>query len=106
MGFRERLDMFFVDYSLVGLLIQQNYLRSIQSKPVSLEVLNRCAYSADLLTVGDMMNEKIRADQNWSLLPDLGVTGAVYPAHITNGFIAFPEFPQFLGKYSTMSKTR
>mmetsp|Transcript_117308 Transcript_117308/g.215912 ORF Transcript_117308/g.215912 Transcript_117308/m.215912 type:complete len:897 (+) Transcript_117308:45-2735(+) len=106
LSFRERLDMFFVDFSLVGLLIQENYLRSVEKKPVDNEVMQRCAYSADLFTISDILNNKIRQDQDWSLLPDVGVTGAVYPTHVTNGFIPYPSFPSFLGKYSTMSRSQ
>lgn len=106
MSFRDRLDMFFTDHSLVGLLIQENYLDSVKGRPVDSPLMNRCAFSADLFTLGDMIGNQIREAQDWSLLPDQGVLGAVYPAQVTNGFVAFPSFPQFLGKYSTMSKTR
>jgi len=98
--------MFFVDHSLVGLLVQENYLRAVEKRGTDAELLRRCAYSADLITIGDMMNAKIREDQDWNLLPDMGIVGAVFPAHVTNGFIAFPTFPSFLGKYSNMSKMR
>lgn len=100
------MDMFFTDHSLVGLLVQENYLNAVKGKPVNQEVLNRAAFSADLFTIGDMMSAKIRENQDWGLLPDMAVAGCVFPAHVTNGFVAFPSFPQFLGKYSTMSRTR
>lgn len=106
MTFRDKLDLFFVDFSLVGLLVHENYLGSVKQKPVNMDVLQRAAYAADLLTVGDIMNRKINEDQEWSLLPDVGVVGCVYPASVCNGFIPFPSFPQYLGKYSTMSRTR
>jgi len=105
LSYRERLDMFFVDFSLVGLLIQENYLKSVERKSDK-ETLGRCAYSADLITLGDMMNTRITASQEWSLLPDVGLTSAVFPAHVTNGFLSFPSFPQFLGRYSTVSRAR
>merc|ERR1719171_2933677 len=60
LSFRDRIDMFFTDFSLVGLLVQENYLNAVKSKPDNIEVLNRCAYSADLFTVGDMINNQIR----------------------------------------------
>jgi replication factor C subunit 1 len=104
--FRERLDMFFVDFSLVGLLVQENYLKSVEKRGADLQTLNRCAYSADLMTIGDMVNKRINSGQEWGMLPDMGVVSATYPAWVTNGFVAFPSFPAFLGKYSTMSRTR
>eukprot|EP00927_Polykrikos_kofoidii_P029760 TRINITY_DN25672_c0_g1_i1.p1 TRINITY_DN25672_c0_g1~~TRINITY_DN25672_c0_g1_i1.p1 ORF type:complete len:935 (-),score=184.64 TRINITY_DN25672_c0_g1_i1:525-3281(-) len=105
LSFRDRLDLFFVDHSLVGLLTQENYLKSVE-RASDASVMQRCAFSADLFTVGDIMNARISSSQDWSVLPYLGICGAVYPAHVTNGMIAFPSFPQFLGKYSTQSKTR
>merc|ERR1719189_3483332 len=56
------------------------------------------------MTMGDIMNSRIRTQQEWSLLPDVGLTSCVYPAHVTNGFVSFPSFPQWLGKYSTQSR--
>lgn len=106
LSMRDRLDMFFVDFSLVSLLVQENYLKTVERRPVDCELLNRCAYSADLITLGDIMNTRITEAQDWSLLPDVGLTSTVYPAFVTNGFVGFPSFPQFLGKYSTMSRTR
>mmetsp|Transcript_54444 Transcript_54444/g.97305 ORF Transcript_54444/g.97305 Transcript_54444/m.97305 type:complete len:791 (-) Transcript_54444:143-2515(-) len=106
MSFRDRLDMFFVDHSIMGLLVHENYLNSVSKKPVTPELMERCANSADLMAMGDVINSRIRDVQEWSLLPDLGVFSAVYPAYLTNGFIAFPGFPAFLGKYSTQSRMR
>jgi len=63
MSFRQRLELYFVDYSLMGLLVQQNYLKSVERKPVDNELLQRCAYSADLMTVGDIINSRIRDGQ-------------------------------------------
>uniref|UniRef100_A0A7S1PNU6 AAA+ ATPase domain-containing protein n=1 Tax=Alexandrium catenella TaxID=2925 RepID=A0A7S1PNU6_ALECA len=104
MKFRDRLDLFFVDHGIMGLLVQENYLHAVAKKPVDCELLNRCAYSADLMTFGDILNSRIRDSQEWSLLPDVGLASCVYPAHVTNGFLSFPSFPQWLGKYSTQSR--
>jgi replication factor C subunit 1 len=105
MSFRQRMDLFFIDHSLVGLLVQENYVNAVKNRN-DLEVLHRCAYSADLLTIGDILSTRIQQTQEWNLLPDVAVLGAVYPAHVTNGFISFPSFPAYLGKYSTMSRSR
>jgi len=105
-SFRDRLEMFFVDYSLVGLLVHENYLRAVEKKPVNDEVLGRCAYSADLMTIGDMISEKIGSGQEWSLLPHAAVVSSAYPAFVTNGFMAYPAFPAALGKMSSMSRSK
>lgn len=102
----DQLDLFFVDHSIMPLMIQENYLRSVVNTPIDAQLLNRCAYSADLMTIGDMLNDKIRRDQEWGLLPSVGITSTVYPAQVTHGFIGRPQFPQWLGKYSATSRTR
>lgn len=106
LSFRDRLDMFFVDHAIMGLMIQENYLNSVAKKPVTNELLEKCASAAELMSAGDMIGASIRDHQQWSLLPDLGVLSCVYPAHLVNGFVAFPSFPSFLGKYSSMTKMR
>ncbi|CAE7825135.1 Gnf1 [Symbiodinium microadriaticum] len=85
LSFRDRLDLFFVDHSLMGLLVHENYLNAISKKPVNNELLQRCANSADMMAVGDIIGARIREHQEWSLLPDLGILSAVYPAFTTHG---------------------
>lgn len=104
--FEDRQNMFFVDYSMVGLLVHENYLRAVERKPASLEVLNRCAYSADLMTVGDIFQQRMHTEQEWSLLPDCAVVSCAYPAYVTNGILGYPGFPAALGKVSSLSKSR
>eukprot|EP00435_Cladocopium_sp_Y103_P050015 s1358_g15.t1 len=104
--FEDRQNMFFVDYSMVGLLVHENYLRAVERKPASLEVLNRCAYSADLMTVGDIFQQRMHTEQEWSLLPHCAVVSCAYPAYVTNGTLGYPGFPAALGKMSSLSKSR
>ncbi|CAK9052979.1 unnamed protein product [Durusdinium trenchii] len=106
LSFEDREKLFFVDYSMVGLLVHENYLRSMEKKPATLEVLSRCAYSADLMTVGDIFQQRINAEQEWSLLPHSGVVSCAYPAFVSNGMLGYPSFPAALGKMSSLSKSR
>lgn len=104
MTLREKFDHYFVDHQLMHLMIQENYLSSVIRKPVDCELLDKCARSAENIVIGDMVNERIRSKQEWSLLPNMGLFSTVIPASITNGFISFPEFPKFLGNYSKMGR--
>lgn len=105
MSMMDRCDMFFLDYSLVPLLVQENYLKSVEKKNEQV-LMQRCAFSAELFVSGDTLSNAMRESNDWSLLPDMAITSTVYPAYITNGFLTFPQFPSFLGKYSTGTKTR
>lgn len=106
LSYRDRLEMFFVDHSIMGLLVHENYLNAVSKKPCDDALLTKCAQSAELMAYGDVIGGRIRDQQEWSLLPDLGLFSAVYPAFLTNGFVAFPSFPAFLGKYSSQSRMR
>merc|ERR1711988_889806 len=106
MPIQKKIEHFFVDHSLVGLLVQENYLKAVEKKPADSDVMQAAAYAADLISMGDVLDRRIRDYQEWSLLPDVGLASTVYPASVCNGFIPFPSFPAFLGKYSTMSRMR
>jgi len=96
----DRLEMFFVDYDLIPLLIQQNYPKCFQP----LEI-NGAVKSASLICQGDTISRAIRSEQNWSLLPEFGLIGCVFvPPKLELGYAPYPEFPIWLGKYSHQRK--
>lgn len=52
----------------MGLLIHENYLNSVakkfeQAKPADIGVLHRCAASAELMALGDVIGGRIRDNQ-------------------------------------------
>ena len=48
----------------------------------------------------------MRIKQDWSLLPNLGLTSSIAPALIIKGNTNFAKFPEFLGKNSSMRKAK
>ena len=111
-NFDHRYNSFFVDYSLVPLLVQQNYIESARSGVCKnprfndvqkLEAVSRAAdAAADMEIVGSKL---MGGDQHWELLPAQAVM-AVRVGALCNGWQAFPTFPQWLGKQSTTGKMR
>jgi len=109
-GWEERYNSFFNDYSLVPLLIQQNYIDSAKSgvfrNPHLTELQKIEALSQASQSVSDMdiIGAALRGqDQHWELLP----TQAVFSMQVGNfiqGFQAFPAFPMWLGKNSARGK--
>lgn len=114
---QDRYNAFFIDYSLVPLLVQQNYIDSarsgiFQSKlpammRLSLEdKMERLSMAADAVSDMELAGSRLMgADQHWELLPTQGMM-SVRVGHLTSGFQAFPTFPQWLGKFSTQNKSR
>lgn len=95
----ERYNAFFVDYSLIPLLVQENYVdaakNGVYRNPqlddgAKMEALARAADAASDM---DLVGTSIRgADQHWELLPTQAVFCMRVGQEIT-GFQAFPSFP-------------
>lgn len=97
---REKLDLFFIDYDLIPLLFQENYL-SACTKDIDLEIL---AKTSELIAFGDCISNAIRRKNEWGLMPNLGIISTIYPALLSSNTIPFPKFPEFLGKNSSQRK--
>jgi replication factor C subunit 1 len=115
----KRSDAFFVDYSLVGLLVQQNYPKVMMGQHSQVmrdgghkaeeAFLKRMYEAANSMSDYAMVENEIRSgDQNWSLLPcSAMLTVQVgYHAGGPNGGMlpGFPEFTSWMGKNSTKGK--
>ena len=115
----KRSDAFFVDYSLVGLLVQQNYpkvmigqhgqIKREGDQKAEEDFLKRMHDAAMAMSDYAMVENEVRSgDQNWGLLPCSAMltvkTG--YHAGGPNGGMlpGFPEFTSWMGKNSTKGK--
>ena len=59
--FREKVDLFFVDYEWVSLLVQESYLASMQKRN-SLEDIETMAEAAEFISLGDSLNRHLRVN--------------------------------------------
>nr|XP_054365049.1 replication factor C subunit 1 [Mirounga angustirostris] len=107
MSLVDKSDLFFHDYSIAPLFVQENY---IHVKPVAaggdmkkhLMLLSR---AADSICDGDLVDRQIRSKQNWSLLPAQAIYASVLPGELMRGYMTqFPTFPSWLGKHSSTGK--
>ncbi|XP_051020640.1 replication factor C subunit 1 isoform X1 [Acomys russatus] len=107
MSLMDKADLFFHDYSIAPLFVQENYLHV---KPVAaggdmkkhLMLLSR---AADSICDGDLVDSQIRSKQNWSLLPTQAIYASVLPGELMRGYMTqFPTFPSWLGKHSSTGK--
>ncbi|XP_027982404.1 replication factor C subunit 1 isoform X2 [Eumetopias jubatus] len=107
MSLVDKSDLFFHDYSIAPLFVQENY---IHVKPVAaggdmkkhLMLLSR---AADSICDGDLVDRQIRSKQNWSLLPTQAIYASVLPGELMRGYMTqFPAFPSWLGKHSSTGK--
>ena len=115
----KRSDAFFVDYSLVGLLVQQNYPKVMLNQFNNIkragdaikqqEFLERLHEATASMSDFAVVEHEIRTgDHNWSLLPTCGIMAVKTGYHAggeTGGFLpGYPEFTAWMGKNSTKGK--
>ena len=104
--YRYLLDLYFIDYDLIPLLIQENYLFTFSSKNYinKREELENISLAADLISESDIIDKKIRINMDWRLLADRGLLGCCTICKLNKGFVPFPKFPEALGKISSLNK--
>jgi replication factor C subunit 1 len=93
-----RMDNFYVDYALVPLLIQQNYIPPTNNS----ELLDDLAVCASELSQSDIYNTQIYNSQKWELLSHVAMCN-IRAGHYSKRVNFFPEFTIWLGKSSTVN---
>ncbi|GLV41620.1 Germ line transcription factor 1 [Carabus blaptoides fortunei] len=104
MTLADKSKLFFYDYSIGPLFVQENYLKVVPHCPKR-DMLQRFAAAADCISLGDVVDAKIRSSQNWSLLELEAMYASVMPGHHLAGHMAGQiDFPGWLGKNSKTNK--
>lgn len=96
LGFDEAAHLVFVDYNMVPLMVQEAYLAASST-------LEEAERAAEFISVGDIIDRRIRQKQDWALLPHF-VNNTVVVAKTVRGPAPFQIFPQWLGKNSKRLK--
>ncbi|GAB1600582.1 replication factor C subunit 1-like [Argonauta hians] len=105
----DKSDLFFHNYQLAPLFVQENYTQvepfAGRGNPVKhLSLLARTAHS---ICDGDIVERRIREGQNWSLLPIEAIYASVLPGEYMRGSVNYMvSFPSWLGKYSSQNKNQ
>ncbi|XP_061684714.1 replication factor C subunit 1 isoform X2 [Syngnathoides biaculeatus] len=107
MSLIDKSDLFFHDYSLAPLFVQENYLH-VRPAAAGGDVKSHLVLlskTADSIGDGDLVDRRIRSGQNWSLLPTQAIYASVIPGELMRGYMSqFPSFPSWLGKNSSAGK--
>ncbi|KAL7841442.1 hypothetical protein SRHO_G00251330 [Serrasalmus rhombeus] len=103
----DKLDLFFHDYSLAPLFVQENYIH-VRPAAAGGNLKNHLVLlskTADSISDGDLVDRQIRSRQTWSLLPTQAIYASVLPGELMRGYMSqFPTFPSWLGKFSSTGK--
>ncbi|KAI6186879.1 Replication factor C subunit 1 [Aphelenchoides besseyi] len=101
----QKRDLFFMDYTLMPLFVQEMYLNVRNGKLNKMSQLKVQAKAAESIALGEIVSREIRRSQNWTLLPFQGMMSCTLPPLYLNGrYHGQIMFPQFLGKSSNERK--
>ncbi|CAM9482846.1 unnamed protein product [Chrysoparadoxa australica] len=101
----DRTDAFFVDYNIMPLFVQQNYLNSLRMSDRDTQV-DRMTQAADAVSDADLVAAMVRGTENhWELLTTQAAMNCRI-ANFTKGPIGNATFPEWFGKNSTTGKRK
>lgn len=67
--------------------------------------MQRAALAAESISIGDLIDVKIRRGNNWALLQSQAYFASVFPGHYMSGELkGTVNFPSWLGKNSKKTK--
>ena len=107
LNFEQKLDLFFVDFDLIPGMIHENYLSTagINSSSINKkQSLKKIVDGLDHMSFSDTVENRMKSQMEWSLLPDMGIHSTVVPSMIFSSFLGFPKFPTYFNKISTIIK--
>ena len=101
MSFVERMQLFFLDMSLMPLLVYENYLgnfcmaggKNRHPQDTTIRELEAMAKCSDLMSLGDNVQHMCMREQQWGMLHDVGRLCCVLPASLMRGWIHYVAFP-------------
>lgn len=105
----QRLNKYFVDGDMVSLMVAENYASmkprlDPRKGPYDVALLEEMAKAADSIAAGDIINNTLRREGDFSLMPMHGAFSTIIPCFHMNGVGVRPMFPSWLGKYSSKNK--
>ena len=107
LNFGQKLDLFFVDFDLIPNMIHENYINTAAINNNSInkkESLEKIINGLDYMSFSDTIENKMKSQMEWSLLPDRGIHSTIIPSMIFSSFLGFPKFPEYFNKMTKMIK--
>ncbi|VDM31061.1 unnamed protein product, partial [Hydatigera taeniaeformis] len=109
-SFAEAIDLFFQDYSVGPLFVQENYLsvRPMAANGNAQITLDLLAEAAVDIAQGDIVGRAIQSTGSWSLLPTQAVFASLRPGRLLRGSLpggpGAISSPAWFGRNSTQMK--
>ncbi|CAD6197941.1 unnamed protein product [Caenorhabditis auriculariae] len=104
---KERNEMFFVDYGIMPLFVQENYINMKNDKHTPLQAIRGMREASNCISMGDIVEKNIRSRGAWKLLNEQSMLACAIPSIATGGNLrGMLQFPTWLGRNSTAGKRK
>lgn len=101
MSLSDKIGLYFHDYNIAPLFVQENYLAVRLSQISNIQKLQRIANAADSISRADIIEKTMRSSMMWSLLPLHACFSFVIPGDEMSGSLdALVRFPSWFGRNS------
>ena len=87
-------------------MIQENFISCVSKSKSDFEQVEVLLEASESISFGDLIENKIHSQNNWNLLPNKGIHGAIVPASLAANFIPFPKFPEYFSKLAKIRKIK
>ncbi|XP_032689501.1 replication factor C subunit 1 isoform X2 [Odontomachus brunneus] len=105
MNLNDKIGLYFHDYNIAPLFVQENYPAVKLSQASPLQRLERIARTADSISQGDLIEKVMRSSMMWSLLPLHACFSFVIPGSEMSGSLdAMVRFPSWFGRNSKATR--
>ena len=108
LNFTKISEIFFNDYELNPLFVQENYLEghSFNAKNTSINDLKSLYETTESICKADTIKKKMVESQNYALLYNYGFLSCSVPVYKSKKNVGFAKFPELLGKTSNLNKKK
>ncbi|XP_064460970.1 replication factor C subunit 1-like isoform X2 [Ornithodoros turicata] len=107
MNLIEKSALFFHDYSMVPMFVQDNYVhvQPLEAKGDIKKHLRLLSETSNSICEGDLIEKQIRSSGTWGLLPMQAIFSSVIPGELMRGHLReMINFPAWFGKNSSTGK--
>ncbi|KAI9290817.1 RFC1-domain-containing protein [Neoconidiobolus thromboides FSU 785] len=110
-SFTDRIELYFHDYQLAPLMVQENYIycqpssSTMNFKQKELETLDKIVHASEFISQADLIEKSIHTSQNWDLMPLHAAYSCAIPSYFMHGKMSDRyRFPSWLGQNSKTNK--
>ena len=95
LSIKDRISLFFIDYDMIPMIFQENYISSMYKGECTANELENLALASECIAESDIVSCSMRKINEWSLITNYAFTSTIYPGQLVSQIVPFAKFPEF-----------